>query len=32
MNPPACWLWFPSFKKETKLAKSLAKKLASLTK
>lgn len=25
-----CWLWFPSFKKEAKFAKTLSKKLANL--
>ena len=27
---PECWLWWPSFKNEAKLAKTLSKKLANL--
>ena len=30
MNPPSCVLWWPSFKNEAKLAKTLSKKLANL--
>lgn len=30
MNEPGCILWWPSFKKEAKIAKTLSKKLANL--
>lgn len=32
MQGPACWLWFPTFKKEKNFAKKMAKKLANKVK